>query len=119
MVFEGLNNLISTFCVCADYFQGLSKASYYPIQLLTFICFLDINLPILKMLIETLLRILFTVTGPFSLGPISYWLQDKCPRNNLSQYQNRRCRVFEAGYWKDFQNFKGASYNFEFDFFIN
>jgi hypothetical protein len=34
--FEGLNILISTFCVCADGFQGLSKAFHYPIQLLTF-----------------------------------------------------------------------------------
>jgi hypothetical protein len=34
--FEGINILISTFCVCADGFQGLSKAFRYPIQLLTF-----------------------------------------------------------------------------------
>ena len=33
---EGLNVFTSTFCVCADGFQGLSKAFYYPIQLLTF-----------------------------------------------------------------------------------
>ncbi len=33
---EGLNILISTFCVCADGFQGLSKALHYSIQLLTF-----------------------------------------------------------------------------------
>ncbi len=32
---EGLNIFISTFCVCADGFQGLSKAFHY-IQLLTF-----------------------------------------------------------------------------------
>jgi hypothetical protein len=31
--FEGLNILISTFCVCADGFQGISKAFHYPIQL--------------------------------------------------------------------------------------
>jgi hypothetical protein len=35
--FEGLNILISTFCVCADSFQGILKASHYPIQLLTFL----------------------------------------------------------------------------------
>jgi hypothetical protein len=34
--FKGLNILISTFCVCADAFQGLYKAFHYPIQLLTF-----------------------------------------------------------------------------------
>ncbi len=31
--FEGLNILISTFCVCADGFQDLSKVIHYPIQL--------------------------------------------------------------------------------------
>jgi hypothetical protein len=33
---KGLNILISTFCVSADGFQGLSKAFRYPIQLSTF-----------------------------------------------------------------------------------
>jgi hypothetical protein len=28
---------ISTFCVCDDGFQGLSKAFHYPVQLLTFL----------------------------------------------------------------------------------
>ena len=32
---KGLFILIFTFCVCADGFQGLSKAFHYPIQLLT------------------------------------------------------------------------------------
>jgi hypothetical protein len=31
--FEGLNILISTFFVCADGFQGLSKAFHYPVRL--------------------------------------------------------------------------------------
>jgi hypothetical protein len=35
--FDGLNILISTFCVCADGYQGLSKAFHYPVQLLTFL----------------------------------------------------------------------------------
>jgi hypothetical protein len=30
---ESLNILIGTFCVCADGFQGLSKAFHYPLQL--------------------------------------------------------------------------------------
>jgi hypothetical protein len=34
--FGSQNILISTFCVCADGFQGLRKAFHYPIQLLTF-----------------------------------------------------------------------------------
>jgi hypothetical protein len=34
--FKGLNILVSTFCVCADAFQGRSKAFHYPLQLLTF-----------------------------------------------------------------------------------
>ncbi len=35
-IFDDLNILISTFCACADCFQGLSKAFHYPLQLLTF-----------------------------------------------------------------------------------
>ncbi len=31
IVFEGINILISTFCLCADGFQDLSKACHYPI----------------------------------------------------------------------------------------
>jgi hypothetical protein len=34
--FRSTNILICTFCECADGFQDLSKAFYYPIQLLTF-----------------------------------------------------------------------------------
>jgi len=74
------------------------------------------------MLIETLLRILFSVIGRCSLVPTSHWLQGKGGKINLSlaasfsftesqaasckhfQCQNRRFRFFEAGYWKDFQN---------------
>ncbi len=33
--FEGLNVLLRTFWVCADGFQGLSKAFHYPLQFLT------------------------------------------------------------------------------------
>jgi hypothetical protein len=36
LLFEGLNNLISTLCVCANGLQGLLNAFHYPIQLLTF-----------------------------------------------------------------------------------
>jgi hypothetical protein len=34
--FEGLNILISSFCVCADGFLGLSRAFPFPIHLFTF-----------------------------------------------------------------------------------
>ncbi len=34
---EGLNVLISTFYVCADCFQGLSKAFHYPMHVLLFL----------------------------------------------------------------------------------
>jgi len=71
--------------------------------------------------------------------PNSHWLQGKSARINLSQAasgyvfaeskaysckhfhcQNRRLRVFEAVNGRIFKigNFKGASKNFEFGFFI-
>jgi hypothetical protein len=63
------------------------------------------------MLAETLLRIPFSLIGGYSLVPTSHWLQGKCVRVNLSQAasckhfqcqnENRRFRVFEAGYLKD------------------
>jgi hypothetical protein len=70
------------------------------------------------MLTETLLRIPFSVIGRSSLVSTSHWLQRKCARTYLSQAgfrydftesqaascHCRRFRVFEAGYWKDFQN---------------
>jgi hypothetical protein len=42
-IFEGLNILMSTFCVCADGIQGLLKAFHYPVQLLTFYCLCEIT----------------------------------------------------------------------------
>ncbi len=62
-MFLGLNMLISTFCVYADGFQGLSKAFLYPKQLLTFLLLLRDYLIILKLLTETLHKIPFSVTG--------------------------------------------------------
>jgi hypothetical protein len=52
---KGLNILISTSTsyVCADGFQGLSKAYHYPIQLLTVYLLLCNYLLILQMLTET------------------------------------------------------------------
>jgi hypothetical protein len=41
---EGLNILISTFCICADGFQGLSKAFHYPIQTTVNLLFASLKL---------------------------------------------------------------------------
>ncbi len=38
-----MNIWTSTFCICANGFQALSKAIYYPIQFFTFYCFLLSN----------------------------------------------------------------------------
>jgi hypothetical protein len=75
---EGLNILISAFCVCADGFQGLSKAFRYPIQVLTFYLLLKNYLLDFKMFPETLLRIIFSVICRCSLVTTSHWLQGKC-----------------------------------------
>ncbi len=117
-VVEDPNILISTFCMCADGFQSLSKAFHYLIQLFAFL-----NSLILKMLTETLLKNPLSVIGRCSLVPTTHWLQGKCARINFSQAasgiftesqaafckhfqcQNRHFRVFEVGYWKDFLNY--------------
>jgi hypothetical protein len=62
--FEGLNILISIFCVGADGFQNLSKALHCPTQL--FICFFKI-INFENAYTETLLRIPFTVIGHWSM----------------------------------------------------
>ncbi len=68
--------LINTLCVCADCFQGLSKAFHYPTQLLTFYLLLRNYLLILKMLTETLLKIPFSVIGRCSLVSKEYSSRD-------------------------------------------
>ncbi len=60
---EVINILISTICVCADGFQGLTTSFHYPTQSLTFYLLLWNYLLILNMLTETLLRIPFSVIG--------------------------------------------------------
>ncbi len=80
---DGLNILISTFCVCA--FQGLLKAFHYPIQLLSFFLLLWNNLLMLNMLTETFLKTPFSVIGWCSLVPASHWLKRKCGGIHLSQ----------------------------------
>ncbi len=68
--FEGLNILISSFCVCAEGFQDLSQSFHYHLALLL----------VLKMLTETFLRLSLSVTVRCSLVPTSHWLQGKCAR---------------------------------------
>jgi hypothetical protein len=74
--FEGLKILISTFCVCVDGYQGLSKSFQFSLPY-TNIKFLFA----VKMLTKTLLRV------PFS--DIGCSLQGKCARINLSQAASR------------------------------
>jgi hypothetical protein len=76
---------VCIFCVCADGFQGFSKAFQYPLQLLTFYFLLWNNLLILKMHFENPLKIPFSVIDRCSLAPTSHWLQGKGARINLSQ----------------------------------
>ncbi len=85
--FEGLNILVSTFCICADCFQYLSKAFHYgyPIKLPTFYLLLWNYLLFSKILTETLLKIPFSVIGRCSLVLTSHWLQGKCARIKSSQ----------------------------------
>jgi hypothetical protein len=76
-----LNILIGTLCVCTDRFQGLSEGFQYPLQFLPFYCFFENYLLIFKMLIETLLKILFSVIGRCSLVPFSLWAAGKMRKN--------------------------------------
>jgi hypothetical protein len=104
-------------------FSRSFKSFSLPYIIINFYLLLWNYLIILKMLTETHIRISFFVIGRCSLVPTSHWLQGKWARSNLSpaafgfilqnlwplpvsifQYQNRRFRVFEASYWKDFQN---------------
>jgi len=81
--------------ICADGFQGLSKAFHYPI-----INFLFDSLKlllILKMLGETLIRIPFSVIGRCSLLPTSHWLEGKCARINLPQATSGRIYRIKGG----------------------
>ncbi len=113
-----LDSTFNQYFLCADGFQGLSKSFQYLIQL-----FASLNLLILKILTETLLKNLLSVIGRCSLVLTNHWLQGKCARINCSQAasglftesqaafckhfqcQNRHFRVFEVGYWKDFLNY--------------
>ncbi len=65
---------ICSLCVCANGFQGLSKALHFTIQLLTLSMLLWIYLLILKMLTETLLIIPFSVIDRCSPVSTFHWL---------------------------------------------
>jgi hypothetical protein len=75
MFSEGIIILISTFCVCADGIQDLSKAfQFLPYTVINFL-FASFNyLLILKMLPETLHSIPLSVISRCSLVPTSHWL---------------------------------------------
>ncbi len=80
ILFRRSKDLISTFCVCADEFQGLSKAFHYR--------YLFSSLKLLTNFENAYwnpLRIPFFVIGRCSQVPTSHWLQGKWARINLSQ----------------------------------
>ncbi len=85
MIFKGLNILISTFCVCAAGFQGLSKFFLLPYTIVHFL------VAFLKLLTNfenaywNPPQNSFSVIGQCSLVPTSHWMQGKCARTNLSQ----------------------------------
>ncbi len=68
-------NINSTFCLCADGVQGLSKAFHYTIHLLTFYLLKLLIKIFLKILTESLLRITFSVISRCFLVPTSQWLK--------------------------------------------
>ncbi len=72
--FKGPNILISIFCVCADDFQGLLKAFYYSIQLLTFCLLIWNYLLIVKNALWNPPLNSFSVIGRCSQVPNSHWL---------------------------------------------
>jgi hypothetical protein len=86
----------------------------------TIINFLIASLTLLANFENALFKAPFSVIGRCSLVPTSH-LQGKCARINYDftesqaafckhfQCENRRIRVFEAGYRKDFQNQKVIS----------
>jgi hypothetical protein len=62
------------------------------------------------MITETLIRISFSVIGDLLLaagkmcgGCRYYFTESQAASCKVFQCQNRRFRVFEAGYWKDFK----------------
>jgi hypothetical protein len=106
---EGLNFNQYTFCACADDLQGISKAFHYPIQLLTlkfllekisFLCYWSmLSSAVLSLAAEKMLQNKL-VTGGFQ-----HDFKESQPASCLHfQYQNHHFKVFEAGYWKHFQN---------------
>ncbi len=90
-------HLISTFCVCADSFQGLSKAFHYPIQLLTFYLFLWNYLPNFENAYWNPPQNSPLCDWSMSLPPTSHWLQGNCARINLSQAAS--CMILQNHRW--------------------
>ncbi len=119
--FEGPNIWISTFFVCADSFQGLSKAFHYLVQLLTFYLLLWNHLLILKkanwnLSQNSLLcdwRMFPCADLSLAVGKMRknelvascMILQNHRRRSVCIKCQNCPFRVFEAGYMKDLSKF--------------
>ncbi len=85
-------------------FQKLFVTQYKRLYLL-----LWTQLLILKMLIETLLKILFSVIGRCSLVPTSHWLQGKGARINLSLAASFSFTESQAASCKHFLSVKIAA----------
>jgi hypothetical protein len=74
--FEDQNILIGTVCVCADGFPGHSKAFHYQYTIINFSF--------------SFLKLLYNLENAFWIPPQHSVICD--------------WSIFEAGYWKDFQN---------------
>ncbi len=91
--FEGLYILISTFCVCTNFYNDYWNP---PQSSLLCDCLMSGDLS----LASRNMRKNWSVTGGFRYD----FTESQAASCTHFQCQNRRFRVFEAGYWKDFQN---------------
>ncbi len=89
---EGLNISISTFCVCADGFQGLLKAFHFPIQLLTEYLLLRNYLLIRKML----------YWNPSQSSLFCYWSMSSSADISLAAGKTHKNCLVTGGFRYDF-----------------
>jgi hypothetical protein len=112
--------LITTFCVCADGFQGLSKDFHYAsLKLLTYFENAYCNPPQNSLLCD-----LFSLV--ISCDLLCDWLQGKCARINLSKAascNHFQCQIVALGLLEAFSklvsNLKEQARTLNFIFFIN
>jgi hypothetical protein len=87
-IFVQRSKHFSSFCTCANGFQGLSNAFHYPIQLLqSSLLFFKLLTNFEYAYTETILRVPFFVTVRCSILATSHGLQEKCVRINLCSAQ--------------------------------